>query len=347
MGLPQIMINFSNAGASAIRRSARGSVALIVSGDGETITLGSIGKAEAAGLDSDTLALVRLCFMGYPMRVTLIYGGDTAYEALALAEKHSAGGWICAPGLAQDTVAGYIKQRRKAGAALRAVVANAAAPDCEGVVNVCTGDITAVYAGEAMHLTAEEYTARVAGILAGLSLSQSATYLALPEIVDFEESLNPDEDIDAGKLIICRGADGARLGRAVTSLTTVTSGTSPELKKIKIAEAVDMIKADIAQTFEKDYIGKAINDYDSKLLLVTAVNGYLASLEGNVLDRSYDNRAFVDYEAQSVWLQSQGVDTEQMSDTEILTANTDSQVFLAANIKFVDAMEDITFIVSM
>ena len=36
-----------------------------------------------------------------------------------------------------------------------------------------------------------------------------------------------------------------------------------------------------------------------------------------------------------------------MTETEILTANTGSQVFIVSNVKFVDAMEDLQMTVNM
>ena len=44
---------------------------------------------------------------------------------------------------------------------------------------------------------------------------------------------------------------------------------------------------------------------------------------------------------------SHGIDTEEMSETAILSANTGSEVFLQANVRFADAMEDLTFQITM
>ena len=47
------------------------------------------------------------------------------------------------------------------------------------------------------------------------------------------------------------------------------------------------------------------------------------------------------------YLQEKGQDISQMTETEILTANTGSQVFIVSNVKFVDAMEDLQMTVNM
>lgn len=55
----------------------------------------------------------------------------------------------------------------------------------------------------------------------------------------------------------------------------------------------------------------------------------------------------MDAEAQKKYLQEKGQDISQMTETEILTANTGSQVFIVSNVKFVDAMEDLQMTVNM
>jgi hypothetical protein len=222
-------------------------------------------------------------------------------------------------------------------------VADAAAPDCEGIVNLCVSELVL----EDGSVAAKDYTARIAGLLAALPLTRSATYAKLAEVVSCGTYDDADAEVDAGKLIIVSGSDGYRLGRAVNSLTTLTPEKAAPFQKIKIVEGIDLIRTDIAKAFESSYIGKVLNDYDNKLLLVTAINSYFASLAGSVLDTGRRNQASVDYEAQKAWLESRGVDTESMSDTAILSANTGSQVFLRADVRFADAMEDLTFEITM
>ena len=163
----------------------------------------------------------------------------------------------------------------------------------------------------------------------------------------FTRSSDPEGDIEQGRLILDRGSEGARLARAVTSLVTEENTGDSAFRKIKITEGVDLIRADIRSVFESEYVGKVLNDYDSKLLLVTAINSYFASLAGSVLDTGRKSQASVDFDAQKAYLESMGVDTESMSDTAILSANTGSQVFLRADVRFADAMEDLTFEITM
>ena len=144
----------------------------------------------------------------------------------------------------------------------------------------------------------------------------------------------------------CRTA-GYCLGRAVNSLTTVTTAHGAAFRKIKIVDGVDLIRADITRTFREGYIGSVLNDYDNKLLLVTAINAYFKALEGDVLDKTADNACRVSLSGQRGWLESHGTDTSEMSDAEILRANTGSEVFLEASLTFCDAMEDLTLRIAM
>ena len=110
---------------------------------------------------------------------------------------------------------------------------------------------------------------------------------------------------------------------------------------------MDLIREDITRTFREGYIGSVLNDYDNKLLLVTAINAYFKALEGDVLDKTADNECRVSLSGQRGWLESHGTDTGEMSDAEILRANTGSEVFLEASLTFCDAMEDLTLKIAM
>ena len=349
MGLPPIIINFRTAGSSAVRRSARGQAVLLAEGEkAELYSFSEAEQAESAGLAEDCRRLLRLCFLGGPAKVLLARyptGEETA--ALARCAPAAEGGWLCAPQMDAQTVTAFVKSKRAEGRPLRAVVSSETGPDCAGIVNLTTQGITVLLEGKTESVDTADYCARIAGILAGLSLRESATYYPLPEVTGFVRSEDEEADIAAGRLILDQGSEGARIARAVTSLTTLSQPGDSAFQKIKIAEGVDLIRADIRSVFESEYVGKVLNDYDSKLLLVTAINSYFAGLEGSVLDTGRRNTAAVDFEAQKHWLEGRGVDTAALSDTAILSANTGSQVFLRANLRFADAMEDLTFEISM
>lgn len=347
MGMPQILIRFKTAGGTALRRSARGQAVILVPGSQWQVR--SFSRMEQAQEVSPAeRKLLQLCFLGGPARVRLAtYDPEQAEKALEEGCRLAEGGWLCAPEMDQDRVAEAVREKRAQSRPVRAVVSTEESPDCEGVVNLAGGQIRVRLEGQPETVTAAQYCARVAGILAGLSLRESATYYSLPEAEDFSPYDDPEGETDSGRLILDRGSDGIRLGRAVTSLVTLKNPGDRAFQKIKTVEGVDLIRGDIRSAFESEYVGKVLNDYDSKLLLVTAINSYFAGLEGSVLDAGGGSRASVDLEAQREWLENQGVDTGTMSDTAILSANTGSEVFLRAEVRFADAMEDLTFEITM
>ena len=346
MGLPQIMIKFKTAGGTAIRRSARGQVVLLLPGEESgSISLTRLDQADRALVGEEGWLLLQLCFLGNPAKVHLVtYAAGEESTALAGCGKTAEGGWLCAPAMEAGTVADFVRLARKQGRPLRAVVSCGSSPDCAGVVNFTTQGIVLRLEEERVAVTSAQYCARIAGILAGISLRESATYYPLAEVEGFTAHADPEGEIARGCLILDQGSESARLARAVTSLV---SGGDSAFRKIKITEGMDLIQADIRSVFESEYVGKVLNDYDSKLLLVTAVNSYFAGLEGSVLDTGHRSQASVDLEAQRAFLEAQGVDTDGMSDTAILSANTGSQVFLRADVRFADAMEDLTFEIAM
>lgn len=346
MGLPEIFISFQTAAVSAIARSARGAAALVLTDateGGETAaTYQSLADVDKTQFTPANYRLLSLAFKAAPSHVTVLRASEDSTKDFAKL-KTLRFDWLAAPALESAQVVSFIQSQRAAGRGVKAVVAGAAAPDCEGIVNLDVSNLVLTDGA----VIAKDYTVRIAGLLAAMPLTSSATYASLPEVVSCDDQSDPDAAIDAGKLIIVSGSDGYRLGRAVNSLTTLTPDHGAPFQKIKIVEGVDLIRTDIAGAFESGYIGKVLNDYDNKLLLVTAVNAYLKGLEGDVLDKTADNVCAVSLSGQKSWLESRGTDVSGMKDTAILRANTASEVFLEAKLTFCDAMEDLSLKISM
>ena len=345
MGLPEIFISFETAAVTAISRSARGAVALVLDDDTQSgdAVYRSLAEVPQSAYTAENIRLLKLAFLAGPTKVMVIRTAEDTQDTFAALDRLK-WDWLAAPALENDAVISYIKAQRAKGRGVKAVVAGATAPDCEGIVNLCVSDLVL----EDGAIGAAAYTARIAGLLAATPLSRSVTYFQLAEVVSCAAIDAPDGAIDAGKLIIVSGADGSyRIGRGVNSLTTLTPDKGAAFQKIKIVEGIDLIRTDIARAFESGYVGKVLNDYDNKLLLVTAINAYLRGLEGDVLDKTADNRCRVSLKGQRDYLESRGTDTSAMKDAEILRANTGSEVFLEADLTFCDAMEDLSLVISM
>lgn len=254
---------------------------------------------------------------------------------------------IAAPGqgsTVQTAISEWIKTMRSdRGKKILGVVSDVAG-DHEGVINLTTTDIQTkdnIY-------TASEYTARVSGLIAGLRLDIAPTYQVLKEIVSLpvisREVLS--NRIDAGELVIFHDGEKAKLGRGVTSLTTL-GDKSAGWKKIKLVRIYDRVHSDVFTTIEDEYIGKFGNSYPNKILLVEAINSYLKVLEDGGLLHPGVNECDIDVEAQKTYLLQTGYVTDdgrtppQMDEQEIREAKTDDRVFLKIKAMALDAMEDV------
>ena len=350
MGLPQILIEFKTLAETMITRSERGGVAVILKDSSNTVntnTYTSEKEITKSHYTTTNLGLLSLVFAGSPSKV-IVERVPSDGELAAALERLKGKQWsyLTVPGIADDevsTVVDYIAEQRAAyHKTFKAVLPNAPA-DNEGVINFATDNIKT---GTKTYTTAE-YCARIAGILAGLPLNRSATYYPLPEAISITESETPDADVDNGKLILINDGTKIKIARGVNSLTTTTDSKGDDFKKIKIMEAVDMIRDDIRTTFEDEFVGQMENSYDNKILFLAAVNKYFSDLAGQgVLYDQFDNKAEIDLESTRAWL-SQTRDVSGWDDEQIKTANTDTNVFVKANIQVQDAMEDMDFKIYM
>jgi len=346
MGLPEINITFSSLAVSAIQRSQRGIVALVLqddTGDFDTKEYRSVSDVDPDDWTAENYNYIRMAFLGTPSKVIVerLDTEETNYSSALARLGSKRWNYLAIPGIQSGEaadVASQIKRWRAGGKTFKAVLPHVDA-DHEGIINLATEDIVI---GNKTY-SASEYTARIAGLLAGLPLTRSSTYYVLPEVESITESEDPDADIDAGKLILINDDGTIKIARGVNSLTTVSTGKSPDWKKIKIIEGMDLIRDDITRTFANEYIGKVLNSYDNQALLIAAINAYLRGLEGDVLDPNGENTVTVDVEAQRRAWESIGTDTSGWDDETVKKNSFGSKVFLAGRIKLLDAVEDLDF----
>ncbi len=119
----------------------------------------------------------------------------------------------------------------------------------------------------------DEFTSRVAGLIAGTPLSQSVTYTKLIDVVDIPKMTKVDAEsrVNKGELILIKEAGAIRIARGVNSLTELTEEKGEMFQKIKIVDTLDIIHSDIRKVIIDDYIGKVTNSYDNKCLLIVAI----------------------------------------------------------------------------
>ena len=197
-----------------------------------------------------------------------------------------------------------------------------------------------------------EYLGRLLGVLAGCRMDTSVTYTVLSDLKNAEEIGNTDqinEAIGNGQLVLINDDDGVRIARGVNSLQTNDKNHTEDMKYITIVEAMDLIYEDIINTFKKVYLGRFKNSYDNQVLLISAINSYFRDLaREEILDPNYNNITFVDIEKQrEIWISNGKIEAQNWSDIEVKNNTFRTNVYLQANVKFLNAMEDLLFVVNM
>lgn len=347
LGLPSINIAFKQQGISAIKRGMRGIVALILK---DPTLKGAYTLLDATeiptSLSSDNKDLIHLALIGYntaPTKIELFVLQDgqpeTVNEALTYFESTRFDYLVYpeADPSEQDTMVSWIKTMRDTNGIRSKLVLAEKESDYEGVINVDDFIKTSVKT-----LSKGETTSRIAGLIAGTDLSISCTYAPINEAIDIEPRTKAETEtaIGEGKLVFFKEAGKVKIARGVNSLVSTSQEKGTYFQKIKIVDIMDMINNDIRETARDYYIGKYANSYDNKVLLISAIGGYLDTLVSDgLIERDYTVE--IDMEAQKAYLKSVGVDISKLTDQEIKEHNTADKVFLKLSINILDAIEEI------
>lgn len=351
MGLPQINIEFLSRAVTAIARSSRGIVALVLKDDTPTAKsqeIKSIDDLVATDWTAKNLAYIKQVLKGTPSKIIIEVVPTATADYLEVLNRLSFKkfNYLTIPditALQTSDVVTWIKEKRKAKKTFKAVLPNVKA-DSEGIINFTTSGIKV---GDETY-TSAEYAPRIAGILAGLDFTRSSTYFVLDEVESIVEHTDPDGAIDAGELILINDGEKIKIGRGVNSLVTTTTTKTEDFKSIRIIEVVDMISDDVRSVFEDEYVGKVNNIYDNQVLFITALNAYFKELEGDeVLDKEADNLAEINVDAQRLAWEKIGTDTSTWEDQTVKETSFKRNVFLKGNVKIVDSMEDLDFNIFM
>ena len=348
MGMPNIDLSFSEKAATVVKRGERGIVALILrdtvgihKNAFEVLTTTDISE----WITEDNKKQINLALMGYvkaPKKVLVyVIGEEDEYTAALKYLETTRFDYLAIPTVETDgkcaEVATWIKTQRANGKRCKAVLPNYTG-DSEGIINYATEK---AIEGDTEYTT-EQYCSRIAGLIAGTPLTIACTYAPLTELTDCTRLNKKEMDaaIDAGQFIIWHDGEKVKVGRGVNSLTTTTEEKNSQHKKIKIIEATDLIYDDLVKVIQDSYIGKYANSYSNKCLLLSAIGTYFNTLiaEGILSSATIE----IDIEANKRYLDSKGVDTSEMNDTELKQADTDDKVFLKATIKILDAIEDVS-----
>jgi hypothetical protein len=382
MGAPSIDISFIEKAISAITRGERGIVMLWVK---DTLPATAVNPTTVvlesdipAGLSDATVEQVKLAMIGYtnaPKKVLIYCMGiaeDAEKEAIEAGYKKAMEAsetirfdYLTIPTVETDgkteDIATWIKSMRtNKKKKIKAVLPNTPA-DNEGIINFTTNRNvkTETVTGEDgtkatvdTVYTAEQYCARIAGLIAGTPMTIACTYAPLSELSDCTRLTDIDEPVDKGEFILFYDGEKVKVVRGVNSFVTTIDGKGDSFKKIKIVEAMDMINDDIVKTAQDSYLGKYANSYDNKCLLVSAISSYFSQLKKDGIVSSYS--VGLDADAIRNYLKGKGLqatidngdtsetkEVDDCTDEEIIRADTGAFVFLTGNVKILDAIEDI------
>ena len=344
LGLPTVEIIFKELGTSAIMRGESGVVALILKKPSASTPevlhiLSALDIPEE--IDEKHRKYINYALKGSQSgikKLIVVFAQDTVKGIGALVNTEY--NYLVTPYADSseiDEVISIVGAYRESGKMVKYVTANKRA-DKPYVINFTTNEI--VVGGESV--TTADFTPRIAGLLASVPLSMSATYQPLMDVdsVRVYTKSELDEAIGNGEFVIYNDGRKVKVARGITSLETTSVAMPEGFRKVKILAIADLMKSDIKQTLEDYYIGKYPCDYDHKCLLISAINSYLATLEREML---LDKGSYceIDVEAQRLYLEGKGIDTSVMSEDQIKMANTGDDVYLKINAKILDAIEDV------
>lgn len=349
MGMPVISINFKESAINTIERSDNSVLLLILR---DTVPQENPAVVTSAGdipalITEKNKEYIKLALIGNVTRPQKIYcyfiEGDESEvtPALTWAETKRID-WVACPTATTTSAASAIAQWVKnvndnSNNYVMAVLPQTVA-DSEYIVN---WDVEKVVSG-GVEYTAEEYTARIAGLICGTPEASSITYAVLSDASECTAMTKAEMNaaVDAGKLICFYDGEKVKLGRGVNSLTTTTDVKGAQFKKVKIAEAISNIKYDLYRAVEDGYIGKFANTYANRQMLLSAIKDYFDVLVGDALISDYT--AVFDIEAIKAAMRTAKIDYSSMSDDQIEAYNFGTTVYIAVSCRMIDAIEDIT-----
>ncbi|MBR3552985.1 MAG: phage tail sheath subtilisin-like domain-containing protein [Clostridia bacterium] len=349
--MPQLNISFKSAGTTALTRGERGVILLVLrqatipTGNPITVHYDTDIPATATAANKKYINMALLGNETAPRKVICFFiGNDAALDATGgvfeWAQLNHADYFVM-PTVETDELTSDVKDwiiaQKASHNMIKAVLPNTAA-NSEWIINYTTEGVKV----GTDTFTAEQFAPRIAGIICGTALSHSVTYVAVPEATDCTRltSAQMDAAVSAGQLFCFFDGEKVKLSRGVNSLTTTTTDKGAAFQKIKHVEVMNLIETDLRRLCQDYYIGKYPNSYDSRCLLLSAIESYL---EGYVMDGmlSMADVAF-DLKAIKSAMTAVGIDAGDMSDDEILQNDFGTGAYYAISLRLLDAIEDIT-----
>ena len=361
LGLPNIDIEFTQKAVTAVQRSERGILAIIVKDDKAAGVTKFVYRRATDVNKSDYLAESNYTDIqrAFNVAVNKVYvfrcNATTEAKDVVKELEKVRYNYVCTNDTNyQSGLATYVKQFNadNPGHKVVAVVANVETkPDSKYVINIKGTGGTLVEGGT---VTAASYTIRVASTLANLPMNRSLTYYVFGELASWDDSYIEDGKdinywIDNGWLTLINDDEEVKCGRAVNSLTTFTGTDTEDMSHIIIVESMNMILEDIYTTFKDYYVGKYKNTLSNQRLFISSVNTYFRQLAASeILDPDYDNHCDVDATAQrNAWTAIGKSEAEDWDDNKVIHMPFRTNVFIAGDCKIADCIEDLKFVIAL
>ena len=348
---PSISIAFKTLATTAIQRSERGTVCLILQDTKATqkwYTFKTIADVETEKWDKDSIKYINLAmhYGAYKILVRVIQSGEDTSKVLKDLEMRKFN-WLAYPKASEtedQTVVNWVKQQfgntGVIGKTVKYVSSFADKTDHVAIVELANGGTYKSIYGD---FTAQEYTVAIAGLIAGMPLNRSAdnyTMSDLKSVEDYEPKL--------GKFSLYNDEEVVKVNYGVNSKTTFDSTWKKDTRKIKVVEGMCFIVDDIRDTFKNYWLGKYINDYDNKMNFCSNITKvYFKEMAPNVLNGDYDNKVEIDIEAHKKVIIADGLEVSSMTDLEILQYPTGEDVYLTGDVRFVDTMASLSLTMTM
>lgn len=378
--LPKIVIAFKALASTFIARSERGVAILIVREEGkadgddyvavETSVTEVNTESDLSGWSNANAARIADMLAINPAKtvvVTIDTNADVKTATAAIEEKYMSGRVTIVGKAATDYTA--LATWAKARKTFHALVFNTTNQNSKYVENVYSQNITfskdwdygRLYQGELDRSMVDTYTTEellplICAILsrANVDGASSTVLTALEGVVDVSEQ---DDKVNKGNIILYNDWKGServvRLGTAVNTLTSFDAEADngdqiEDMRYIEVAEAADMIRADITAVFRDEYSGQMKNSVDNQMQFLGAVANYFDGLEEDeVLSPTFANTADIDVEAQrKAWMQV-NPDAANWDDDKVKATPFKRQVFISADVQILQSIQDLKMVVNL
>lgn len=378
--LAKIVIAFKALASTFIERSERGIAILIVREEGETdgndytpveTSVKELQTdSDLSGWSPANAARIADMLMVNPAKtvvVTIDTNAALSAATDAIVAKYPSGRVTIVGKTAADytALASWAKTKKT----YHALVFGTSNQDSKYVENVYSQAVTfdsawdygRAYQGTLDRSTVDTYTTEellplICAVLskANVNGASNTVMKALAGVADVSD---PDTTINAGNLILYndwKGTDRVvRMGTTVNTLVTFDASANDgdqieDMRYIEVAEAADMIRADITAVFRDEYSGVKKNSVDNQMQFLGAIGDYFDRLEeAEVLNGSYSNTVDVDVNAQrSAWalVKPEAADWD---DATVKATPFKRQVFVSADVQILQSIQNLKMTVNL